>query len=496
MKKSNCKYQGILWSCLRVFYCCCCFLVLQACLRMEFQEQKENHLKDEEDDKKQNGETILPDLSVPDKLDWQMIHIAIPLSAIKDPDLVRVRIPVLKYDKKLAYSYTFDDCVVAAYGKAFCMINRKWVDKEKFYHVGQQRSTGFMPPKSLGYTDGCGNERRFTFGVAIWPDMENRNIDSFMNPVGREIGKYYPYLVWRDIVPLLDFGCDIYFHNVNEIKYGNEDVNNLLKGLVACQDTTVKKLGRGMKVLVRSDGNDLYVDAGRKYEDVVFMCASASPDPDIPFAINLRDDKFDLYKKCQSRRYTELTPNAEELMAGIEEVHGTSYSWLHDFSHAPNDFQYILDLFVRINDTYGKDGDDSIWFASLDEIFEYVNFRKNCEITKVVSNDSLYVRFECDLSDVPDKFQYHRDFSVLLSGVDSKNIKIGSGSGVYGLSYAEMENKDLLININCNSSLLEKAERYTKLFENDHLGEKKEDALYFINQLKEEYRIPFLMRCK
>lgn len=486
------KVMKTLYNAIWIFCLSCLFLAIDSgCLKHDFDKEKEKH---------KNPEIVssLPDLSVPKHFLWDEVYITIPLSAIDDLDEVHVDIPVLKYDKKFAYTYTFDDCVVQAYGKAFCTINRKWVDDETFFHFGQERTTGEEPMNTLGYTDGCGNEKRFTFGVAIWPCKSNAYVTDLMAPSNKNVGKSYPYLVWSDVVPLLDYGCDIYFHNVDENIYDMTDPHSLVEGLRACQNKVVEKIGRGIKALARADGNNNYYKAGLEFEDVVIMTASNSVEENVPpLVVNLGDNDLDLYKKCLSRRYTEEFPSVTLLMPNLEAARRQLYSWCHDFSHAPEDFQYILDLFKEINNRYGKDGDDSVWFASLDEIYEYVDIRKNCEISKVVSGDSLKLKFKCATSKLPNKHQYHRDFSVILSGIEEgSSVKIGSGKDVYGLSYGMIDDGRFLMNINCNTSLLERAERYTSKFENERTPKNKEEALFFINQLKPELQNGFLVRCK
>lgn len=422
---------------------------------------------------------------------YEKASFEITLPAGVDMTAVSAQFPALKYNKKFAYTYTFDDDVTQAYGKAFCTINKKWVDNEKFYHVGQVKTTGSVPLKTLGYTDGCSNEKRFTFGIAIWPNAGNAAIDNFMNPTGKNPDKYYPYLVWPDLIPLLDFGCDIYFHNVGS-DYNKDNVESVLEGFKADQATTIKKSGRGMKTLMRPDGNNKYVTAGRNYEDIIFMgVENTIDDGSSPLNVTF-DTNIDLFKKAQFRRYTEPIANADSLMANITTAAGSGkYTWLHDFSHAPAEFQYILDLFVKINDLYGKDGSDSVWFASVDEIYEYWFIRTFSKIKKTISGNT--VKFDVYTPGL--KYSYYRDFSVRVNGISSVNNLLVSAANedVYGLSYA-INDMALLVNVNCNRSLVDMSEKYTSKYEASSNDSDKEDALYFANQLKSELRNKFLAR--
>lgn len=444
-----------------------------------------------------NEEEQLPDLSVPKTFDWNEVYIKIPLLQDIDVNDIQIYFPSLKYNKSFAYSYTFDDCTAMAYGKAYCTINKKWVDNCRYFHVNQKKTAGFTPSKTLGYTDGCGNEHRFAFGISIWPDMHTAYIDDFMNPSNKIVDGNYPHLVWNDIIAPIDFGCDIYFHDVNT--NGDNSVDGILKGLKSSQKITEEKLGRKMKVLSRPNGNNDYITACRQYDDIVFMATEGVTDIGIPPLINIAfDNDIDLNKAIQYRRNAERTPSVGELMSLIDEkALSKTYTWIHDFSHGPENFQFILDLFTTINDKYGKDGKDCIWFASLDEIYEYNYIRNNYIIEKSVSNNVLTLKFSCPSSNFPNELQFHRDFSVIIKGVTSlSTTDISFGKNVYGLSMAKQNNDSWMINIDCNKSLLDKAERYTSVFEKEQSTSTKEDALYFVNRLNDNLRKSYNKRIK
>lgn len=435
-------------------------------------------------------EIIIPDLSVPKQFDWNEVYIKVPLSKdinIKD---IQVSLPCLKYNKKFIYSYTFDDCTIMAYSKGFQTINKKWIDEMRSFHVGQPKTTGYIPTNTLGYTDGCGNERRFALGVAIWPDAHSIYIDDFMNPTNHKADKYYPHLTWRDIVPIIDFGGDIYFHDVNT--NNEKTVESILKGMAASQKITEQHLGRKMKILTRPNGDNNYITAGNQYDDIVFMTVEGTPD-DIAFNVDV-----DLKKNKQCRRFVEPLSSLDRLLPDIEtKIKSNTYAWIHDFSHGPDIYQYILDLYTFLNNKYGKDGNDQIWFATLDEVYEYNNLRRNIVVEKSISDNVLTLRFTCPSSDLANEFQYHRDFSILLEGASlPSNPVINSGKNVYGLSFAQKSDNQWMINIDCNKMLLDKAERYTSIYKKEKTEEAKEDALYFANQLKKELKADYLNQLK
>lgn len=399
--------------------------------------------------------------------------------------------PPLKYDKKFAYSYTFDDCTVMAYGKAFCMINKKWVDDWKFYHVGQQKTTGAIPARPLGYTDGLGIERRFKIGVAIWPDSRNSQIDDFMKPTNKPVNQYYPHLVWNDLSPMLEYGNEIYFHDINTADYGT-DIPGILEGMKAAQKITLENTnGHGMKVMARPGGNNLYCAAAREYDDIVMMAVENNTDIGPAVNITFDNDEVELKKISQYRRFVESTPTVDQLWPDLNTAAlAGNYAWKHDFSHGPENFQYILDLFEKLNDEFGKDGLDALWFATLDEVYEYWFIRRYAKIRKELAADG--VKFSIL---VPNETYFrHKEFTVQLTGSYSGALSAELTKGdAYGFNFGNINNK-FSINIDLEKRAYEMADKYSNLYLENQDGEVRDDAVYFINQLRSDLQTVFNSR--
>lgn len=420
------------------------------------------------------------------KLEYELVEFVVKGLTGDAATNAALTMPIFKYDKKFAYSYTFDDDTILAYSRGHLFINRKWQDAEKNFHVGMSKTTGSYPEKTLGYTDGLGVEHRFTLGVSIWPDSSNQNIDNFMNPTTHKPDKYYPYLVWGDIRPMLDFGHEIYFHDVNT--NGDDTVNGIVKGMKKSQAITLSQLpGHGMKTLAEPNGNHDYVLAGEKFEDVSFMCAQGSTPLGLLQNISFAQD-IDLKNKVQYRRFVESTPDADALMTDIT-AKATSglYQWYHDFSHGPAEHQFIKDLYVKLNDTYGKDGTDTMIFASLDEIYEYWFIRRYAKIRKEVAADG--VKFSILIP----KEQYfrHKEFTIQLNGTYSSSLSAELTKGeVYGFKFGNINNK-FSINIDLERRAYEMADKYSNLYLENQDSEVRDDAVYFINQLRSDLQTVF-----
>lgn len=420
------------------------------------------------------------------KMEYEVVEFDIKGLSSESAANAQLSMPILKYDKRFAYSYTFDDDTILAYSRGHLFINKKWQDDEKNYHAGMPKGTGGYPSKTLGYTDGLGIERRFALGVAIWPDSRNQNIDDIMNPTTHSANKYYPYLVWNDIRPMLEFGHEIYFHDVDT--NGDNTVDGILKGLKKSQAITLSQLpGHGMKVIAEPNGNHDYLLAGERYEDISFMCAQGANPLGLLQNIGFAQD-LDLRNKVQFRRYVESTPDANLLMTDIS-AKATSglYQWYHDFSHGPSEHQYIKDLYVKLNDTFGKDGDDTIWFATLDEVYEYWFVRRYAKIRKEVLPD----RVKYSVLIPKERFFRHKEFTLQLNGNYNNSLSAELTKGnAYGFAFGNINNK-FSININLEKRVYDMADKYSNIYLESQDEEARNDALYFISQLREDLKTQF-----
>lgn len=407
------------------------------------------------------------------------IELTITLPDGVDANAVTAQFPVLKYNKKFIFTYTADDGPVGAYGKVWSAVNKKWVDDEKYYHIGQAKSSGYVPEKTLGYTDGCGVEHRLPVGVAIWPNCGSTI--KYMDDDPKSPAQY-PYIIWKELPPILDFGGEIYFHNIDQDKWGKDDPLRILEGLKEDQAKTIAKLGCGMKVMMRPDGNNNYITAATMYDVVAMSFAENTP------AVYLYpSDDPDLHKSVGQRKmYTDDNTAEMEWIRGIHD--SDNPVWAHLFTHTP--MQPIVDLLTMINDAYGKDGDDSCWMASVDEVYEWWFVRKNSTIRKEVSGQVVRLIISAPV----DSHFYHRDLCLNLGGISGlEGITISSNDTVLGLSYA-MSGGQLLVNVNYDEQTIARAERYTALFEASVIDEDRVDAMYFLSYLRESVARPYMDR--
>lgn len=397
---------------------------------------------------------------------------------------VAVEIPRLKFDKRVLMSYTMDDDVAGAYGRIFTVINNKWVDDLNYAHQGIAPSTGFLPGKTLGYTDGTGIEKRFAAGVAVWPQAGNKWMSNFMLKSDPPADWRDPYLKWYEIPLLLDFGFSVYEHNT-----GTDDpdsVEKIARGFERCQEITRQQLdGRGFKVLMEPDGNYRYCEAAWLYPPIKMVC-NQGRGKSIPHHPLTDDPAFE--KTVITRRF-HSTRTVEEEFAYVKQNHDSANPlWYHFSTHAPGEF--VQRLLRLINDAYGKEGCDDIWFATCDEYYEYVEMRRHS--TLEVERKGRQVVIHLAIPQGEDF--YYNDLSLLVKHVaDPASVGVTAGTNVNALSWAR-QGSNLLVNVGFNPRVLERAERYTRKFEASRLPEDGDDARYFVSQLRKELRAPLQSR--
>lgn len=396
-------------------------------------------------------------------------------------------IPYLKYNKSWLFMLTQDDCKQVAFSCTWAAINGKPLTNKYFYNAGHLL-WGDLPPdiwylgKTLGSTNGAGNEVHFAPTTTLAPDQ------TWMNEKSEILLHYQKNfsrfgvkkgLVWNNVREMLNYGWGIAFHNL--VVNNEKDVNVLIKQYPNAQDSILKHLnGRGCKTLAEPDGNKAYVTAALEYPPIQTMVAQAGTVKLYPFKVT-----DDLHNVLIERWFND-SPNyfkplieeqlqkpKEERMAIYIGVHGTDSGWVN--------------FLLWLNDNYGKDGDDSMWFPSQEEYYEYNYYRTHGAAPQIEVIDETTLKLTVDLPS--GQYFYYPSVTVNLTGLKKQDIvSIETDNAVSGLSYADFEDK-LMLNIDCRKYLTEHATHFVEQYENDKSNaSNKADALYFVNMLKDSQK--------
>lgn len=405
-----------------------------------------------------------------------------------------IEIPALKYNKTLLFMLTQDDCKHSTYCRTWAAINGKPIsnstpfktstsDTHQLFYDALQLLNGDLPPntisnpKTLGSTDGNGNEVRFAITSTLWPEEEFMNVQSqIMFSPNSNYSRFYMKsgLSWYDIVDMLNYGTGIAFHDVKATNVNSAE--DILKHYAIAQDSILKQLsGRGCKMLAEPNGNKTYVTAAQTYDAIKTMTAQTGTLKLYPYKV-----KEDLYKQLLHRVFynspaevksaieTQMKVSAEEREAVHAGVHNTDNGW--------------TDFLLWLNDTYGKDGEDCVWMPSQEEYYEYNYYRTQGKIEKSVDGQTLKLTVNLPSQE----YFYYPSVTINLKGLKKEDIKsIESNSAVTGLSYGNYQD-GVMLNIDCRRFLAEHATHFVEQYEKDKTNQSnKADALYFVNMLKE-----------
>lgn len=430
----------------------------------------------------------------------EKVELEIDCGAAVNPENITIAFPALKYDKQMLVSFTTDDANASSFCRVWAGINGRPVSN-MFYHANQLEA-GDIPTeivdttlaKTLGYTDGCGNERRFRHGVAIWPYCQANGsvMMDTTNPVAPTATNTYrfmtPYLQWGDVREMLKYGVSLYYHNIGTELFGSDKVvANVVTGLRADCERSIERVGRGIKVLARPDGNNTFITAAAASGQILCTVAENTPAVDVlPFSGS------ELFKTVAMRFFPSASGDQTEqdvVKAKFQQEYAKTpeqRKWFHFCCHTAT-INWV-NLLVWFNDNYGKDGSDDIWFATVDEVYEYLHARNNALIRKSADGNKLRVTVYIPKG----QYFYYPEFSLLLTGAENVS-GINSSDNVPGLSWAA-HGDGVLINVNTDAALAAMAEECTSKFERTEKSVDKNDALYFAGQLKATLRTAYMER--
>lgn len=425
-----------------------------------------------------------------------MIHTDKELQA----ENLKVEIPCLKYNKSWLLMMTQDDCKHAAFCRTWAAINGKPISnstpyptptvdnpnmKHELYYDVRQLNKGDLPPniipasQSLGCTDGTGKEVRFAITTTLAP--EEKWMDAETNINLGFTGNYYRFymksgLVWDNVKEMLNYGTGIALHDVKAPNVN--DPTQILEHFGIAQTIIKEKLsGRGCKFLAEPNGNKVYITAALQDQEIQTITAQNGTTVLYPFKVK----SDDLYQTIIHRAFNDSPDYFKEQITTLLKLPKEERSAVHIGVHGTdNNWVGFLNW---INNNYGKGGDDSVWFPSQEEYYEY-NYRRinsHSHIEKI--NENTY---KLTVIMPGGKSFYYPSTTVNIAGVNILDVvSVESNNVVTGLSYGEHEN-GIMLNIDCRKYLVEHAEHFVERYEVAPSNtSNKADALYFINMLKE-----------
>lgn len=388
---------------------------------------------------------------------------------------------------------TQDDCRPEAYNTTWAAINGKPLSSSYFYN-SRQLAAYDLPPDiftlkgkdgttaTLGFTDGAGNEVRFALTTTVYPESTDMDVvREASNGKSTDLGRFgrYRLLTWENLVEMLSYDTSIAFHDVKTESITHAD--SLLKHFDIAQEITKEKLsGRGLKVLAEPNGNYHYLLAAMKYDPIRVMTAQNTKaggpivERHYPYRIVSDLEKSILQRTFYDNPY-EITTRIESEMRKRSDEREAIHAGIHG-----SDVTFVQFL-LWLNNRYGKDGDDSVWFPSLEEYYEYNYYRVNSTINHEVNGDTLKFR----ISLPSEQYFYYPSVTLNLSGIKYDQVRqVLSNDAVTGLSYASYDG-GVMLNIDCRRFLSEHAGHFVEKYLHTQTESNRKDAIYFVEKLKE-----------
>ena len=293
----------------------------------------------------------------------------------------------LKYNKSFAYSFTLDDATVDAFKAALPILRG-----------GTIPELGATFPGYF-YTDGCGNDVVFKCGIA-WNSANLNGIDT-------HTGEVLGMLTWKELDSLYNLGWDVMNHSYSHKSRwvlnmsASDYTNEIIKNQEAVKSKTLKNIE--MPVFVVPSGDAIYQDFALQLGHKVVFDQSGEVSGFAGFQV---DGNISLDGLRIHRQLFEEGLSTNTLDRAYSKTLNGGHYWYNEFTHRIDDytsqgfyFYSFKNQMQKVADSWGKNGNDRMWMAPLQEVFEYLVVRQALSITTDVAGNKLDIKL--DVSKVP-----------------------------------------------------------------------------------------------
>ncbi|WP_149208293.1 polysaccharide deacetylase family protein [Flavobacterium johnsoniae] len=329
---------------------------------------------------------------------------------LKSADKIKIAVSPLKYNKHLAYSFTLDDGYRSAYLTAFPLLNGGKISNSSINEWKIDQGGDGTVSEGLFYSDGMGNKIPFKLALAI-------NGGSI-----RDLPENRGHLSWSEVKEMYNAGWDILNHGFHHAtKHGTNYKTEVTENTVSIQqnlDFTMSHF-----VVPGGEGDEKYY---LEYEKEAlnnghFSVASYYGVGPV-FKV---DSKVDLDKMISARTFVQTSKDTtsfktmDKYLKTIDSIvkqkdpvwfneftHGTGNTNLWNLSMRFPEFKYYM---TTLANKYGLKGNDSIWMAPWQEVYEYIWLRDRIKVDYKQKNKEVIVTIK--LPEIPETFR-NRDISL------------------------------------------------------------------------------------
>lgn len=319
----------------------------------------------------------------------------------------------LRYNKDFAYSFTLDDCTTDHYTIA-----------KPFFLGGVVPNSGYTSP-GFFYTDGCGNNLPFKVGIA-WNSTTVGNYGPNENDPNK--------MSWAQLQELYNLGWDVLSHSYAHRAWGEINSNYTYASQITQNIDNIRtRLGIEVPCFVVPSGDYNYQDVAlQQGHKAVFD--QNFPQGGVSFNGIAIDDNVNLTNlKAFREDITAQIDYPAKLTNVANQCTGGTHIWYNEFGHhldifnsEPFNFYKFKDYMTNIANTYGKNGSDRMWFAPLQEVYEYVLSRQNVNYTVGLTSDNK-CEINLNLSAVPNWLRRKTVTLVINTTANFSNVTLPQG---------------------------------------------------------------------
>ncbi len=362
----------------------------------------------------------------------------------------------LKYNKDFALSYSFDDGNIRGYDTAFKYMNGGYSDYLGQYFGG------------LYFTDGAGNDVPFRAGYSFYARNGNY-ADIHVNTPS--------YINWTQLQDAVDNGWNVFNHGYTSTTLLPGDPNNeyytgdpgghaigaldynyeLTQNNAEVASHINLKSNTGsitgpfnMSHVVLPNGDSNYIqpsfDTGFKgvfaQSNTFIFDGSTVNVPDYINVSNpISNNHLVMYRLFDNESsYLPGGPHSGGLFNYVDQLASSSTGvdkhWAQEFTHQVTTSTYAPDwnggmtwtswksLMDHIENTYGRFGNDKVWFAGAEEVYDYMMVKQNSILNQNLVGNQLTV--DIDASNVPNSLTNYALSLLVDSDATISSINYGT----------------------------------------------------------------------
>jgi hypothetical protein len=332
---------------------------------------------------------------------------------LKSTEKIEIKTAALKFNKHLAYSFTLDDGYRSAYLTAFPLLNGGKISGKNINEWKNDQGGDGSKSKGLFYSDGFGNKIPFKLGLAI----NGGTIGDF--------SAYRGHLSWAEVKEMYDAGWDILNHGFHHAtKHGTNFLTEVTENTTSIKQNLNFTMSQFVVPGGESDpGYQLEYERDALANGSFAVASYVGAGPIIKV-----DEKVNLDKMIYGRTFVQSSKDTigfktmDRFLATFDSVAklpGTI--WYNEFTHGVGngdlwylsmrfpDFKYYM---TNIANKYGSKGNDSIWMAPWQEVYEYIWLRDRVKIDYEQKGKEVIVKIV--IPEIPQTFRY-RAISLVIN---------------------------------------------------------------------------------